>query len=86
MSPAANQITDKDKFITAKSLCETCTNAVPQACGFMRGENPESALKALGAEYLSQEMHDVHTTYGNANYQRKEKDDSTTLEVLVTNY
>jgi len=33
-----------------------------EACGFMRGENPESALKALGAEYLSQEMHDVHTT------------------------
>jgi transposase-like protein len=30
-----------------------------EACGFMRGENPESALKALGAEYLSQEMHDV---------------------------
>jgi len=31
-------------------------------------------------------IHRLNVKYGNANYQRKEKDDSTTLEVLITNY
>jgi len=31
-------------------------------------------------------VHKLNVKYGNANYQRKDKDDSTTMEVLITNY
>jgi len=31
-------------------------------------------------------VHKLNVKYGNANYQRKDKGDSTTLEVLITNY
>ena len=31
-------------------------------------------------------VHSLDSKYGNANYQRKDKSDSTTLEVLITNY
>jgi len=31
-------------------------------------------------------IHKLNVKYGNANYQRKDKSDSTTLEVLITNY
>jgi len=30
--------------------------------------------------------HKLDVKYGNANYQRVDKNDSTTLEVLITNY
>ena len=31
-------------------------------------------------------VHNLDVKYGNANYQRKDKSDSTTMEVLITNY
>jgi DNA adenine methylase len=40
-------------------------------------------LKEWSKKY---KIHRLEAKYGNANYQRKEKDDSTTQEVLITNY
>jgi len=45
--------------------------------------NSNDILKEWSKKY---NIHRLNVKYGNANYQRKEKDDSTTLEVLVTNY
>lgn len=35
---------------TPVSLCESCSNAVPQRCLFMRSEDAETALDAMGAK------------------------------------
>lgn len=40
-------------------------------------------LKEWSKKYT---IHKLNAKYGNANYQRQDKNDSTTLEVLVTNY
>lgn len=45
--------------------------------------NSNDILKEWSKKYI---IHRLDAKYGNANYQRKEKDDSTTLEVLITNY
>ena len=45
--------------------------------------NSNDILKEWSKKYI---VHKLDAKYGNANYQRKEKNDSTTLEVLVTNY
>lgn len=45
--------------------------------------NSNDILKEWSKKYM---VHRLNVKYGNANYQRKEKDDSTTQEVLVTNY
>jgi DNA adenine methylase Dam len=45
--------------------------------------NSNDILKEWSKKYI---VHRLNAKYGNANYQRKEKDNSTTLEVLVTNY
>lgn len=45
--------------------------------------NSNDILKEWSKKY---KIHRLNVKYGNANYQRKEKNDSTTLEVLVTNY
>jgi DNA adenine methylase Dam len=45
--------------------------------------NSNDILKEWSKKYT---IHRLDAKYGNANYQRKEKDDSTTLEVLITNY
>jgi len=45
--------------------------------------NSNDILKEWSQKY---NIHNLNVKYGNANYQRKEKDDSTTKEVLITNY
>jgi len=45
--------------------------------------NSNDILKEWSQKY---NIHKLNVKYGNANYQRKEKDDSTTKEVLITNY
>ncbi len=45
--------------------------------------NSNDILKEWSQKY---NIHKLNIKYGNANYQRKEKDDSTTKEVLITNY
>jgi len=45
--------------------------------------NSNDILKEWSKKY---NIHRMNVKYGNANYQRKDKDDSTTFEVLITNY
>ena len=47
----------KKEFVKKISLCDTCGNAVPQLCAFIREKESESALASIGAEAVSCEYY-----------------------------